>query len=225
MSNLPHQGQEVTIEVLTAAIQTLLAENEQETLAQNAHPSLESGTAQVVAATPKTLTLAYQKAAGPVRSFPPGTKLVLHYHDDNGLYLMLAKVLESDEAAGTFTVQTQGLMGHQRRRHPRIAAVLNTHYQVPATGAATQTPQWQRARTRDVSRGGLLLEIGESLEPGTAMLLAVELPAGVIHAQGRVTRIRPGSGGKLLTGVRFTEITPEDQAMLDSFIDEWTHTA
>ncbi len=225
MSNLPDLGQDVTIEVLTEAIQTLLAEDEQEA-PRDSGPSLESATAKVVAVTPKTLTLALRPASGPARAFTSGTKLVLHYHDDNGLYLMLAKVIQSDAAAGTFTVQTQGLMGHQRRRHPRIAAALNVRYQVAAAaGTGGSVGNWQPARARDISHGGLLLEVAGQLAPGTAILLAVELPAGTIHVQGRVTRTRPGSGDKILAGVRFTEITPEDQATLDDFIAASVHSA
>lgn len=218
MSTMPQPGQNVTVEVLTSTIRSLLEEDDPRSAKQE--PTLESGSATVVATTAQTLTLAYDKTTENPRPCPPGTKLVLHYHDENGLYLTLAKVVEHDVAAGTFTVQTQGHMGHQRRRHPRVNVALNMHYQL-ATGigpAHQMAGQWQEARARDISSGGILMETLGQIAPGTAVLLAIQLPAGTVHAKGRVTRTRPGSRGKLLAGVRFTEVTPEDLGMIDEFI-------
>lgn len=96
----------------------------------------------------------------------------------------------------------------RRRRHPRHPA------EVPVwcfVRGAAGTTRGVVGHTSNVSLGGLLLLLPETLEPGTSVRLGLGLPEGSITAKGTVMwqDIEPIGGGKFHHGVQFAGFAEE----------------
>jgi CheY-like chemotaxis protein len=90
---------------------------------------------------------------------------------------------------------------HRRRRHPRHVA------EVPVScfiGGHLSQASELRGKTGNVSLGGLLLLLSETLAPGTPLQLGLGLPDGPITAGGRVMwrDPKPIGGRRFHHGVR-----------------------
>lgn len=214
MARLPLPGEEIRIEVLTDRIRALLAgdiKNDAgtETVSGAFHPATVS---EVGAEDLVTVNLPDNAPA-----LAPGASLILHYHDENGLYLMLSKVRESGNRSATLEVM--GMAEHQRRMDERRRAKLPVRYKLSRSGEVTlQLFDWRDTFTQDISRNGLLLEAEEPIAAGDNLEIEIELLDNRIAAEGRVTRVRPGpEAGSVLAGVRFTTISRWDQEALAWF--------
>ena len=97
---------------------------------------------------------------------------------------------------------------HRRRRHPRLPAEVA----VRCFGPVEAETSWQVAgHSGNVSLGGLMLFLPESVAPGTALRLALGLPEGPITAKGTVMwqGPHPSGEGKFCHGVQFLGFTQE----------------
>lgn len=147
----------------------------------------------------------------------PGSQVVLHYHDETGLYLALGTVKEARDD-GLVAVELKGLTGHQRRREARRKAELPARYKLRRVGElALEVYEWQPAMARDISRSGLSLEIGDELLPGDHLMLELNLGQGWVSGEGRVTRIKAAQAGHR-AGVRFTALSPETKEAIGWFV-------
>ncbi len=147
-----------------------------------------------------------------------GSSLILHFHDDEGLYLVLGKVKGQDER-GRLQVAVRGRAEHQRRRHARRKAALPVRYRVRREGElAVDVFPWQEGETVDVGEGGLMLRAAAGLLPGDHLELEIGLLDRHVPASGRVTRVREAEGGQVLAGVRFLEIAPSDREAIGWFV-------
>jgi hypothetical protein len=67
-----------------------------------------------------------------------------------------------------------------------------------------------RGRTRDISRGGLLIRLGQVVPPGTALELTLHTPAWPVTVGARVVWVAPPEGrtpgGPIRHGMRFTSL-------------------
>lgn len=90
-------------------------------------------------------------------------------------------------------------------------AGLRLHYEV----ATTCQPGYKagrpiQGRTRDISRGGLLLRLPRALPPSTAVQLKLHTPKGPLAAEGAIVWVAPPEGrtpgGPVRHGLRFTSI-------------------
>lgn len=97
---------------------------------------------------------------------------------------------------------------HRRRRHPRRPAEVAVRCFVP--GEAETTRQ-VAGETSNVSLGGLLLKLPETLDPGTDLRLALGLPEGPITAKGMVMwqDPKPSGEGTFRHGIQFLGFTQE----------------
>lgn len=76
---------------------------------------------------------------------------------------------------------------------------------------------YHTGRCRDVSPNGLGLELGTSLPEGTAVELYFELPTGVaLDVRAEIVRVKGES-----LGVRFKDLSAEDQRALAAYCDAW----
>lgn len=148
----------------------------------------------------------------------PGASLILHFHDEQGLYLVLAKVQGAD-AAGRVRVAVRGRAEHQRRQHARRKATLPVRYRVRREGElAVDLFRWQEGETVDIGEGGIMLRAAGGLLPGDHLELEIGLLGRQIRTTGRVTRIRDDEGGPLLAGVRFVDIAEADREAIGWFV-------
>jgi hypothetical protein len=74
-------------------------------------------------------------------------------------------------------------------------------------------------RTLDVSRGGILLETHEPLDPRHTILLTISLKDDLITLKGRVAHQRPCGDGKYNYGITFTKLDKKAEEVLDRFIE------
>ncbi|MDD5067362.1 MAG: PilZ domain-containing protein [bacterium] len=73
-----------------------------------------------------------------------------------------------------------------------------------------------RPQSKNISAGGILLELDESLKAGTCISLKFKLPNmdREVLAQGRVVRQQRLGSGKIDTGIEFTTISGEDEDLI-----------
>jgi hypothetical protein len=96
---------------------------------------------------------------------------------------------------------------HRARRYPFQANLEITDIQ-----SETQT----RERTTDLSLFGCHVDAVKPLEPGTRVSIKIAHGNGSFRALGRVAFVRSGAG----MGIVFTSIQPNDQLILEKWLDE-----
>ena len=115
----------------------------------------------------------------------------------------------------------RGSKGYQydnTRRYIRLPAAWPIRYEAQAEGASRQV-----THTADVSAGGVALSVQEMLPIGSRIKLEVHVPPlnRSIQAVGEVIRCLPGRQGGYEIGIRFEQIDPTDQAVLDDAIQRF----
>ena len=97
-----------------------------------------------------------------------------------------------------------------RRTSPRVAIGVPVSFRAGTTIAA--------ATTLDVGKGGLAIRTMSPLAKGTEVEVRFRLPgrSAEIEAVGRVA----WSDRKVGMGVQFEQLQPNDEAMLDTFVDQ-----
>ena len=112
---------------------------------------------------------------------------------------------------------------HERRRHPRVAESLP--FQV---GTAAH---WVATRTINLSCGGALCVLPESVPVLTKLQVSLEVPVAPanggpsvreVHCEGVVVRQQPsstpGQASLFETAIFFSDLQPEDRRCLAEFI-------
>ncbi len=212
MPRMPATGEMLNVEVLTDKIKALLS-------GDNAWTT-EAGFlgARVREVEGDLVVLTLETPASPPSALAEGASIILHYHDENGLYLLLGKVVNRTGPA-LFTIQVRGAAEHQRRRDVRKKVRLPVRYKPRPEGeVALELFDWRHGYTRDISRNGLLLEADEGLVPGDHLQIELQLLGSTVAAEGRVTRVKASEAGANLVGVRFTCIAPPDQEAIGWFV-------
>lgn len=212
MPRMPAMGERLNVEVLTDKIKALLSGDDAWTA--------EAGFlgARVREVEGDLVVLSLEAGTGSPPALVEGSSIILHYHDENGLYLLLGKVVNRTGPA-LFTIQVRGAAEHQRRRDARKKVRLPVRYKPRPEGeVALELFGWRQGHTRDISRNGLLLEAEEKLAPGDHLQMEFQLLGNPVAAEGRVTRVRSEEAGIHLIGVRFTRIAPPDQEAIGWFV-------
>lgn len=89
--------------------------------------------------------------------------------------------------------------GTERRKFPRIDIATNVSY-------AVVIPAYEVGTTKDISEGGLCLEMKSKLARGTILRLEFDLPGDKpehIEALGRIMWQRPKAEDTYATGIKF----------------------
>jgi len=90
--------------------------------------------------------------------------------------------------------------GMERRKFPRINIATNVSY-------AVVIPDYEKGTTKDISEGGMCLEMKRKVAIGTILRLEFDLPGDNpehIEALGRVMWQKPGETlGVYATGIKF----------------------
>ena len=73
----------------------------------------------------------------------------------------------------------------------------------------------QVSRVATLGMGGVFLAASLVRPVGTSMKLILEVPGGLVQADGVVRDVSPGEG----MGVEFTKIGPQDRALLERLLE------
>jgi c-di-GMP-binding flagellar brake protein YcgR len=113
-----------------------------------------------------------------------------------------------------------GIVNFEKRRYPRFKVDLPIQYSV------ADSPVVHTGRTLDASQGGLLLYISEEVEIGQRLKLNlsfyIDSDWTTIKAIAEVAWMDIHLGrdwGDYRAGVRFVDISPEDMANLNRFLE------
>lgn len=89
----------------------------------------------------------------------------------------------------------------------------------------TQAEMPRLTSTKDVSAGGVRVEVREMIPVGSRIRVEVHVPPlqRSIGAQAQVVRCLLVKGGSFELGIRFVQIDPQDQAALNEAIRRFTN--
>ena len=115
---------------------------------------------------------------------------------------------------------SKGYRYDNTRRYVRLPAAWPVRYEAQDEEAGAPH---QVAHTADVSAGGVALSVREMLPIGSRIKLEVLVPPlnRSIQAVGEVIRCLPGRQGGYEIGIRFDQINPTDQVVLDDAIQQF----
>ncbi|GAG15733.1 unnamed protein product, partial [marine sediment metagenome] len=116
--------------------------------------------------------------------------------------------------------------GEERRRDFRVNTEIDVLYEVVSAGLSKK----QASMGKNISLGGIRLALNEKLLLDTVLKLQFSISTNPkpIFTLGRIVWIKEASesstGQKeerlFATGIKFTQISPEDEAALRSFINQ-----
>ncbi|MCU0722529.1 MAG: PilZ domain-containing protein [Planctomycetes bacterium] len=101
-----------------------------------------------------------------------------------------------------------------RRENPRIVS-LNLVTARPRDDAGSMESM---GRTRNVSIGGILLEVKKSYPLSSTLELQIALGDAIIRPVGRVVRLQELEDNQIEMGIKFTEISERDRETLKAHI-------
>ena len=102
--------------------------------------------------------------------------------------------------------------GQTPREHPRASHKLRLHYAI--------VPEMTVAFTDEIGGGGLRLRAQKHLDPGTAMVLQIDLESG--HALTTCAHVIwcKREGGHFLVGVEFRDLPPAEAEQLEALLHQ-----
>ncbi|MHC4599079.1 MAG: PilZ domain-containing protein [Planctomycetota bacterium] len=106
-------------------------------------------------------------------------------------------------------------MGDERREFPRIVSVNL----VSCKQIDEEDPDESMGRTRNLSMGGMLLEVHKYYPLSSVIELQIALGEKIVTPVGRVVRLQELEGNKVEMGIKFTELSETDREMLKTHID------
>jgi c-di-GMP-binding flagellar brake protein YcgR len=118
------------------------------------------------------------------------------------------------------TEPCSGVVSFEKRGHPRFSIALPIEYW------QIDKPKSRPGQTIDVSEGGLLLHLSESMEVGQVFRLTLFVPSGadldsilaLVQAEVVWKDTNAGKDGGYRVGVKFVDISPEDMDKLKNFL-------
>lgn len=134
------------------------------------------------------------------------------------LFLHEKRLKTEKSASGKMTEYWNG---GERRQSIRIAKILQTRYTVPKN-----TSSKMNSFSKNISSGGILLQVNEKLGRSAILVLEILLPDNEkpVNAEGEVVWVTeittPDEEGRRIfdTGVRFTSMQPKDKDRLEELL-------
>ncbi len=107
-----------------------------------------------------------------------------------------------------------------RRKYKRLrfgVDVVVTYYRKKAGG----TEIINKLRTKDISAGGIRALVPSKLNPGTVVSVELTMPytGEEISCFALVAWVEPAGEGKFETGLAFSDLSREETAMIDRFVE------
>jgi len=106
-------------------------------------------------------------------------------------------------------------MSDEKREYPRIVSVNL----VSCKKIDDEDADESMGRTRNLSLGGMLLEVHKYYPLSAVIELQIALGEKIVHPVGRVVRLQELEGNLVEMGIKFTELSEADREALKEHID------
>jgi c-di-GMP-binding flagellar brake protein YcgR len=104
----------------------------------------------------------------------------------------------------------------EKRQFTRVVSVnLVTYKHFDDAGEIDETSM---GRTRNISEGGILLEVFKHYPLFSIIELQIAIGEKIITPRGRVVRLQELEGGKVEMGIKFVELAPEDRDAIVAYV-------
>jgi len=111
------------------------------------------------------------------------------------------------------------VMGTERRKHPRFESLNLLSY--VCLDENNRALDQGMGRTLNVSKGGILLETYNPIDPEHTMVLTIGLKDNMVDIKGKIIYFRTDEDGKFESGVQFIEMDKETRLTLEAYITEF----
>jgi c-di-GMP-binding flagellar brake protein YcgR len=111
------------------------------------------------------------------------------------------------------------MAGIERRKNPRVESLNLLSY--VCLDENNRALDQGMGRTLNVGKGGILLEIYNSIDTAHTMVLAVGLKDNMVDIKGKVVYSRRDEDEKVKLGVQFIEMDKETFLTLEEYISEF----
>ena len=109
----------------------------------------------------------------------------------------------------------------ESRDSPRVMALNLVSYETEDDSVQYEgSPKEGLGRTRNVSEGGLLLEVARPYPLSVVLDLRISLGDRIIAPKARVVRLQELAGNRIEMGLKFVELSPEDRDTIVAYIAE-----
>ncbi len=106
----------------------------------------------------------------------------------------------------------------EKRAYTRVVSVnLVTYRHFDDSGDIDESSM---GRTRNISEGGILLEVYKHYPLFSILELQIALCEEVINPRGRVVRLQELEGGLVEMGIKFIEISPRDSSLISDYVNK-----
>lgn len=112
----------------------------------------------------------------------------------------------------------------EQRGDPRVVALNLVSFEADSPPAGAQGPQDESGpreglgRTRNVSLGGVLLEVARAYPLSAVLDLRIALGEAIIAPKARVVRLQELAGDRVEMGLKFVELSPKDRDVIKGFV-------
>src|SRR5574341_446607 len=102
--------------------------------------------------------------------------------------------------------------GAEKRTHTRVVSLNLVSYE--AEEGAPGPEAEGIGRTRNLSEGGILLEVSKAYPLSAVIDLRIALGERIVHTRGRVVRLQELAGRRVEMGLKFVELSAEDLKLI-----------
>jgi len=111
------------------------------------------------------------------------------------------------------------MAGIERRKHQRFESLNLLSY--TCLDENNRALDQGMGRTLNVSKGGILVEAYNPIDPAHTLVLTIGLKDNMVDIKGKVVHSRTDEDGKVKLGVRFIEMDKETLLTLEEYISEF----
>jgi c-di-GMP-binding flagellar brake protein YcgR len=110
-------------------------------------------------------------------------------------------------------------MGIERRKNPRVESLNLLSY--VCLGENSRALDQGMGRTLNVSKGGILLETYNPIDPEYTLVLAIGLKDNMVDIKGKIIHSGTDEDGKVKSGIQFIEMDKKTLLTLEAYITEF----
>ena len=121
-------------------------------------------------------------------------------------------------------VADAGGSADEKRGYPRVVALNLASFESDAPPVGAETPAEEPTtreglgRTRNVSLGGVLLEVARAYPLSAVIDLRIALGETIIAPKARVVRLQELAGDRVEMGLKFVELSPKDRETIADYV-------
>lgn len=160
---------------------------------------------------------------------PAGTKVEATLFDATGMYDFDSTVVGTNVMgiAWLELAKPERVTRSQKRKNIRARTALRAVYQVATSSRSmldASIPDSGHVTARDISEGGVCLEMPHKLVVGVVADVRVQLPVRAVNAVGEIVRVNKDQySDKFFTGILFRQISDNDRQLIREFVESIEH--